>query len=379
MNGKIIIIGAGIGGLSLAVQLAENNIACVVLETRTNFDGPTSGVRVSGQGVRIFEKMGIKNIGEQTKKVIMHSVGLVTKFKDSITEEKSSAIMVTRLAVHEKLMEKAKSYRIEIITGFKLINATEYSDKVEVMSENGRIITGKFLVGADGVGSIVRKILNPELASTKTYAGYVGVGLLAPDDMKIEMALYNSVGHNVGIASIGKINSTNRKKHVFLWTHIHIPEDGAKKLTDEGVEKMLGAASKSWNKELRNQFKRYVSDPERILAFGAVYNGKAPGSWYSDRMILIGDAAHPYGPGGQGISMALKDSEALCDMFVLGINEEKKANFQRDRSEESKLLGESAEARNSLENQHKSHFGIFLSGIVMKFFHLLHGGVIKSF
>lgn len=67
MNVQIIIAGAGISGLSLAVQLAENNIACVVLEARSNFSGPTSGVRVSVEGVRIFEKMNIRNLGENTE------------------------------------------------------------------------------------------------------------------------------------------------------------------------------------------------------------------------------------------------------------------------------------------------------------------------
>lgn len=379
MKEQIIIIGAGIGGLSLAVQLAENNIASVIFEARTNFGGPTSGVRVSAQGVRIFEKMNIKNVGENTERVIMHFDRLVANFKGSNLAGKSPAIMVTRLAVHEKLMERAKSLGVQIINGFKLLNATEYLDRVEVTSEDGQVVSGKFLVGADGVGSVVRKILNPGLGSSKLYAGYVGVGLLAPNDNKIEMSLYNNVGNTVGVASIGKVNSTDTKKNVFLWTHLHMLEEEAKKLTNEVVIEMLEAMSKYWGKDLRLQFERYKSNSDKIVAFGAVYNGKPPSSWYSDKMILIGDAAHPYGPGGQGISMALKDSEALCDIFVSGISDEKKANFQKNRSEEAKRLGETAEARNSPDNQLTSHWGIFFRGVFMKFYQLFNGGVMKSF
>jgi len=56
---QIIIVGAGIADLSLALQLAENDIPCVVLEARHDFNGPTSGVRISAQGMQILQKISI--------------------------------------------------------------------------------------------------------------------------------------------------------------------------------------------------------------------------------------------------------------------------------------------------------------------------------
>ena len=65
---QIIIVGAGIAGLSLAIQLTEKKIPCIVLEARDSFGGATSGVRISAKGVRVLEKMGIHDIGEKTEK-----------------------------------------------------------------------------------------------------------------------------------------------------------------------------------------------------------------------------------------------------------------------------------------------------------------------
>src|SRR5699024_3032029 len=97
-------------------------------------------------------------------------------------------------------------------------------------------------------------------------------------------------------------------------------------------------------------------------------------------MILIGDAAHPYGPGGNGISMALKDAEDLCDLFLDGeLNEEKMAAFQKRRTIEAQGHGEGAEKRNKPENQITSRWRIFLNGLFMKFYHLFNHGVLKSF
>jgi salicylate hydroxylase len=45
---SIIIVGAGVAGLSLAIMLTERGIQCLVLESRERFDeGYTSGVRIS--------------------------------------------------------------------------------------------------------------------------------------------------------------------------------------------------------------------------------------------------------------------------------------------------------------------------------------------
>jgi 2-polyprenyl-6-methoxyphenol hydroxylase-like FAD-dependent oxidoreductase len=92
---------------------------------------------------------------------------------------------------------------------------------------------------------------------------------------------------------------------------------------------------------------------------------------------LIGDAAHPYGPGGQGISMAMMDAEALCDLFTNGLTEEKKANFQTTRAAIAKEKGESAEKRNKPENQITTKWGLIYKGFLMKAWHLFNGGKIE--
>ncbi len=94
-------------------------------------------------------------------------------------------------------------------------------------------------------------------------------------------------------------------------------------------------------------------------------------------MILIGDAAHPYGPGGQGISMALKDAKALAELVAAGFTEVGKADFQHKRAEESKRLGEAAEARNKAKNQSQTNFGVWSEGVMMKIMAFLTGGVLK--
>jgi 2-polyprenyl-6-methoxyphenol hydroxylase-like FAD-dependent oxidoreductase len=340
----------------------------------------TSGVRISTEGVRILEKMNINHLGKPTQRTIMHYGSIVADFALSIPSGASPAIMVTRLAVYEKLLERAKLLEIELITGFKLLSAIEFPNGVEVTSEKGQKVTGRLLVGADGVGSTVRKILNPDQPSSKAYAGYLGVGLITPSDVQIEMTLYQHPGIHVGVASIGKTSAGDVNHNVFLWSHLYMTEQEAKAMNNEMAMKMLEAKSQGWGLALRKVFEMCKNNSKSIIAYGPVYNGKVPSSWFGKKMILIGDAAHPYGPGGQGISMALKDAEALCQMLIAGdLTEEKKATFQNTRAEDAKKLGESAEARNKPEKQMTSRLVIFFKGVVMKFYHFFSQGALKSF
>lgn len=190
---------------------------------------------------------------------------------------------------------------------------------------------------------MLRQFLNPGQGSAKTYAGYLGVGFITKDESKIEMTLHNFPGHQVGIASCGKVNEAATGKSVFMWTHIRMSEEDAKLATQASVEAELARRAERWSSELRSEYDRYVEDAEGILAYGPVYNGRPPSRWYSNRMILSGDAAHPYGPGGQGISMALKDAKALSDVIAHGFTENDKRKFQRTRAQEARTLGEAAE------------------------------------
>jgi len=373
-NENVMIVGAGVAGLSLAIMLAERNIDSQVLESRQRFDGPTSGVRISAEGVDVLRFMKVDSIGADTNRVDMRFGGLSASF--SARKHDTSAIIVTRLALHEQLLKRARSLGIRVLTGFKVASVIESANGVEVASESNEKMNGTLLVGADGVGSTLRHILNPDQSSTKSYAGYLGVGFITQDEAKIEMTLHSYPGHQVGIASCGKVNEAATKNSIFMWTHIRMPEGDAKLATRASVESELARRAERWRPELRSKYDLYTKDADAILAFGPVYNGKPPSRWYSNRLILSGDAAHPYGPGGQGISMALKDAKALCDVIARGFSEDEKQGFQRSRAEEARILGEAAEKRNSKDSS-STQWGILAEGVVMKAVEIFTRGTLK--
>ncbi len=371
---QIIIVGAGVAGLSLAIQLTEKNIPCLVVEARDHFGDATSGVMISGKGAKVLENMGIRDIGEKTEHLNMHFGKSKVTFKVKNKEGASPAFIVTRLAVFEKLRERINELGIRVVYNFTLENVIENTDDVVAISTEGQRIQGKYLVGTDGVGSKVRKILNPDSNSEKRYAGYLGLGFIFPSDEKVDMSLFYNISGNAGLGSIGKISQEDSNKNNFLWSHIHMTEAEAKAITDKEVYERITERAKNWPPYLQQVFEQIKADPNTILYHLPVYNGNVPEKWYSERLFLIGDAAHPYGPGGHGISLAMLDAEALSNLFATGITEEKKVDFKNTRGAIAKTKGESAEKKNKPENQITTKSGLLFKSIIMKLYCLFSGG-----
>lgn len=376
MESKIIIVGAGIAGLSLAVLLTQKGIPCTVLESRDHFGAATSGVRISSKGVSVLQKMGLPQLGENSERLIMHFGNKKVDFTVHRNPAEPPAIIVTRLAIFEKLREQIDSLGVEIRYNFKLVDVLEEKNRVIAIAEDGQQVAGQYLVGADGVGSKVRNLLNTGLQAEKRYAGYLGIGLIFPSDTKEEMSLYTNVNGNVGLGSIGKISEEHTFKSNFLWLHIHMPKQEAKTIRVEEVQAQLEERAKKWPPYLQNVYREAVADSRSILYHQPVYNGSIPERWYSERLFLIGDAAHPYGPGGQGISLAMLDAEALSELLVQEPTEEQKSHFQSTRAAEAKAKGESAEERNKPENQITSPLKLALKGLLMTLYRMLNRGKI---
>lgn len=374
---QIIIVGAGIAGLSLAIQLTENNIPCLLLEARDHFSGATSGVRISADGVRVLKKMGIQDIGEPTEKLIMYFGKSKISFKVKKKPEDSPAIIVTRRAIFEKLRQRVDEMNIQILYDFTLDRVLEHENGIIAISTDGTPIEGKYLVGADGVGSKVRHLLNPEDKTHKRYAGYLGIGLIYPSNQKIEMSLFNNVNGNIGLGSIGKVDPKDDYTNNFLWTHIHMDEKTAKNINDQEVYQLLLAKSKHWPHELQQILKTCQTSKNTVMYHQAVYNGDIPAKWYNDRLFLIGDAAHPYGPGGQGMSLAMQDAEALCSLLTQELTDEGKENFQQTRMAIAKSKGESSEERNKPENQISSKWKLMFKAVFMRIYQFINAGKIE--
>lgn len=161
-----IVIGASLSGLMAAIALAEEGIRVTVIEKVEENRQGGSGLRVNGGtfGKTKTERL-LKNI--------------VSGGKDSVQLWSS---IESRLRVYAK---QTSLITLQYRTRVQQIDQNE--EKVWVVIENGQVLEGDVLIGADGHNSIVRAIISPQHPHA-TYAGYMGwIASMNEDDLPMHL------------------------------------------------------------------------------------------------------------------------------------------------------------------------------------------------
>jgi geranylgeranyl reductase len=146
---EVVIVGAGPAGLKCAEILAKNNKKVLVLEKNSVF-----GDKICAGGLTIKDlelKIPNKVIQRKFRKVIIH-----TPFQDTKIElDKPFIATIDRKDLGKWMAENAKKQGAELRLNSDVVKIKEK----KIVLKNKEEINYKYLVGADGANSIVRKYL----------------------------------------------------------------------------------------------------------------------------------------------------------------------------------------------------------------------------
>jgi salicylate hydroxylase len=204
----------------------------------------------------------------------------------------------------------------------KMISLIQDNERVVASFEGGRSVSGNFCIRADGINSSVRKTIFPDLNITKKDRQYFGVGALIPlsylSDEEIALLRLQEGSMNVftgqvgfvGLMGIGTPDEVGVPKFMF-WSHIakaHVADDfDCRNLT--AVKDALLQLRGSWHDTIAKTINLMYQNLPNVEVFAApVFSNHPLPRWSSDRVVLIGDAAHGYGPGASGAALALEDA-----------------------------------------------------------------------
>lgn len=163
MRNKILIIGAGLGGLSLAQGLVNRGFNVTVFERDESPASRTQGYRIS------IRSLGIKALEALLKPEMMNRLSLakVADVGDGFTcanekmepfftipQGQDAAIQFLRSELRTILQEG-----IDIEWNKRLARFEDKGDQVIAYFEDGSQASGDLLIGCDGGGSIVRELL----------------------------------------------------------------------------------------------------------------------------------------------------------------------------------------------------------------------------
>jgi salicylate hydroxylase len=315
----ILVAGAGIGGLTVALALARDGHAVQLLERRTRVDEVGAGIQLSPNASRILIGLGLgpalmRAGAEPERLVVRRARGgavLAEMPLGPAMRERYGApyVVVHRADLQTMLLDKVRSHpRVRLVFGREVAGAQEDGAGITVRTQarsGEESWRGRLLVGADGIWSRTAEIVAgkpqpPVFSGCNAWRAVIGMEDAPPPLRRRETTLWLGPGAHVVAYPI----RAGRDLNV-----VAITEDGP--------------ASADWARpgdpgQLKARLKGWTGDVQHLLTAVREWQVwslhdhlKRP--WVKGRILLLGDAAHPVLPFlAQGGALAIEDAAVLA-------------------------------------------------------------------
>ncbi|WP_347557897.1 NAD(P)/FAD-dependent oxidoreductase [Robbsia sp. KACC 23696] len=367
MPKSIVIMGAGLGGLTLARVLYVHGIAATVYEAE-----PSPTARAQGGLLDIHEHNGqlalkaaglhetfqkIIYTGAEAHRVLDQSARVLFERHDDGTGTRPE---VQRGALRQMLLDALP--RDAVRWGHKATSVSSLGDgRHTITFANGTSVTSDLLVGADGAWSKVRALVSKEMP---VYSGLTYIEAYLSDSDRDHAASAKAVGAGGMFATApGKGLMAHREPDALLHAYIALikPEAWVNGIdfSDTVVSKATVAAEfDGWAPELT----ALITDGEKPLVPRPLYTLSADHQWARIRGVtLVGDAAHLMIPSGEGANLALLDGAELGQAIAAAYAEGRDVEDALLRYEETLFIrsehaaGEAETLRDTLHGENAPH------------------------
>jgi 5-methylphenazine-1-carboxylate 1-monooxygenase len=329
----IVVVGAGIAGLTLALSLHARGIACRVMESAREIRPLGVGINLLPHGTRVLTELGL---GDALADVAVATRALEYRARDGRLIHSDPRGMAAGMPfasysihrgdlhaiLHQALLERCGAGAV--VAGARLLGYEQSDERVTARFEDRRaggerLVRASALVGADGILSTVRAGLYPSEGPPRSAGIDMWRGLTwAPPFLD---------GRTMVIAGVHEckvvVYPVRRRLRDGLQLINWVAEHGER----FGVPRRYG----DWNdaadpSAFVERFAAYRFDfldvPALIRACDACFaypmvDRDPVQRWVEGRVALIGDAAHPMYPiGANGASQAILDAEALAECLA---------------------------------------------------------------
>lgn len=317
---KVLIAGAGLGGLAAAVALLKRGIDVEVYEQAAELKEVGAGVQISANGTGVLFALGLEDkvrhwgVRAVDKEIRLWNTGQTwSLFKRAasdapITERYAYPMfMMHRQDLHAMLVAAVQALKPGAIRLHHRATAfAEKGSQVEITFDGHPKATGDLLVGADGLHSVVRKQLFGE-AKAK-FTGQVAWRGLVPMD-RLPDHQRRLVGTNwIGPKAHVTCYPVQRGEIFNFVGQVDRTDWSAEGWFHEGSKEECHNDFPGWHPEV----KMMIDGSARLFKWG-LFLREPLSRWSAGRVTLLGDACHATLPYlGQGANMAIEDGTVLA-------------------------------------------------------------------
>lgn len=327
----VVVVGGGIGGLACAYSLGKSGHRIRVLESNSDLHRLSGGIRIPPNLSKILEEWGLGDELSKMQKCRRSSflslktgelLGCLEWQEDVIQETGGDFYLAHHADLHRLLCKLALSVGATISTGAKVSSITiqrNNGERPRITLEDGTHLTADLVIGADGSRSLVREAVN--CSSTETIDTGLSFFTITIPAAKLltepELAKWvNQPEWPIWMGDSRTVLGYPIREGSEYCVHILWPNRDLFNQDDVDVKE-------GWDVIVPTNivnFEGYNPAVQKLFnmaptALRTKYTLKQhPDDWVDEtgRIVLIGDAAHPFMPCTiHGASLAVEDAAVL--------------------------------------------------------------------
>lgn len=308
-RGAVLVVGAGIGGQSVAIGLKKAGFDVDIIELHKEFNVYGVGIIQQANALRALDAIGVADEAMRrgspygkVKLCLPHGVQIGEAGTPPIGRFPSHN-GISRKILHEVLFDEAQKIGLQYRMGVTVETIDNQPEIVNVAFSDGTTGAYDIVIAADGTNSKVRKLIFGDFKSN-----YVGLSVWRypfkrPAGLDTGYIFFNKK-HKLGV-----IPMTAETCYIFLNS-----AEGDDPYIPEGqmVEK-LKAYMQAYPIPLVQELIPQVMDSQ-LVNYRPLETQKLPAPWYKNRVVVLGDAAHTTIPQlGSGAALAIEDGVVLVE------------------------------------------------------------------
>ncbi|HEX3972025.1 MAG TPA: FAD-dependent monooxygenase [Stellaceae bacterium] len=317
-SGSLAIIGAGIGGLTLAACLRRIGIAAPIYEQAQRFARVGAGLQLSPNAMKVMRVIGIEpqlrtlGFDPPVFRSRQWDTGVImrTLSKQGVMEQKYGApyLMFHRAEVHAALVDADPGATIHY--GKKLTAIAQDSASITLIFADGSRAQHDAVIACDGVHSVVRAAIVG--ADKPRYTGRVGFRATFPAQRVGNIALDENSKWWGPDRHIVHYFTNPRRDEVYFVTATPDPDFTIESWSTKGDLAELRAAYAGFHPQITALL---AACPE-VHKWALVQHDPLP-RWTDGRIALLGDACHTMPPWmAQGAAQSIEDAAVLSRCLV---------------------------------------------------------------